>query len=343
MSTVTVLMPVYNADRYLVPAIESILRQTFKEFELLIINDASTDGSGKIIASFSDKRLRVVDNENNLGVTKTLNRGLHLAEGELIARQDADDLSHPERLARQVTFLRAHPDIALVGTQALIIDEWGNYKRILRDRPHHHIAIKWDLLFDNSFVHTSVMFRNKIVRDTLGGYDPSFVACEDYELWSRVAEVGQVANLPSCLVWHRMHSASKREGTEESVKIPDIARVIKRNAEAMFGNDFLSERESTLLAQFSFGYRERSSLAQFVELFDRLVAEYLRICPEAVLSRDFKQTVRGIYFRLFYNAWKKKVLPPAWCFLRQPGWITIASSVLFSHFIRSLSRRPTHV
>ena len=98
------------------------------------------------------------------------------------------------------------------------------------------------------------------------------------------------------------------------MKIQDLARVIKRNAEAMFGKEFLSESESTLLAQFSFGYRGGSSAAQFVELFDRLVAEYLRICPEAVISRDFKQAVSGIYFRLFYNAWKTKVFPPAWCF-----------------------------
>jgi glycosyltransferase involved in cell wall biosynthesis len=339
MATVTVLMPVYNADRYLGPAIESILRQTFKEFEFLIINDASTDSSSKIIASFSDKRIRVVDNERNLGVTKTLNRGIHLAEGELIARQDADDLSHPERLERQVVFLRAHPEIALVGTQAIIIDELGNYKRILRDRPHDHVAIKWDLLFDNSFVHTSVMFRNTIVRDTLGGYDPSYVACEDYELWSRVAEVCHVANLPSSLVWHRVHAASKREGTEESVKVHDLARVIRRNAGATFGKEFLSESESHLLAQLSFGYRDRSSAAKFVELFDRLVAEYLRICPEAVISRDFKQAVNGIYFRLFYNAWKKKVFPPAWCFVRQPGWIRIASMLLFSHCMRSISMK----
>jgi hypothetical protein len=186
-----------------------------------------------------------------------------------------------------------------------------------------------------------VMFRNKIVRDTLGGYDPSYVACEDYELWSRVAEVCHVANLPSSLVLHRMHSSSKREGTEESVKIQDLARVIKRNAEAMFGKEFLSESESALLAQFSFGYRDRSSAAQFVELFDRLVAEYLRICPEAVISRDFKRAVSGIYFRLFYNAWKTKVFPPAWCFLRQPGWIRIASMLLFTHCMRSISRRTT--
>ncbi len=336
---VTVLMPVYNAGRYLGPAIESILQQTFRDFELLIVNDASTDGCEEILRSFSDNRIRVLENKNNLGLANSLNRGLQVAAGEFIARQDADDLSHPKRLESQVQFLRAHPDIALVGTQAIIIDESGRYKRVLLDRPHEHIAIKWDLLFDNSFVHTSVMFRKTIVRDNLGGYDPSYAACEDYELWSRVAEVCHVANLSHHLVSHRMHSSSKREGTQHSVKMQDLTKVVKRNAEAMFGKGFLSENESLLLAEFSSGYRDRSSHGKFVRLFDRVLAEYLRIVPVAAASRDFKQTARRIYFKLFYNAWKKKVFPPALCFLRQPGWIRIASSLLCSHFIRSVSRQ----
>jgi glycosyltransferase involved in cell wall biosynthesis len=331
-------MPVYNARRYIGPAIESILRQTFQDFELLILNDASTDGSREIVSSFSDARIRVLDNEMNLGLAKTLNRGLQSAQGELIARQDADDLSHHERLERQVAFLLKHPEIALVGTQAIIIDESGNYKRILLDRPHDHIAIRWDLLFDNSFVHTSVMFRTAIVRDELGGYDPSYVACEDYELWSRVTEACTVANLPSHLVSHRLHPASKREGTEETVKVHDLVRVITRNAETMFGKEFLSESDSMLLARFSFGYQDRASVAKFVKLFDRLMAAYLRIFPQAAVSRDFKQAVRGVYFKLFYNAWKRKVFPPAGCFVRQPGWIKIATSVLFLHLIRRILR-----
>jgi glycosyltransferase involved in cell wall biosynthesis len=335
---VTVLMPVYNAGGYLAPAIESILQQTFRDFELLIVNDASTDGSQEVLRSFSDKRIRVLENKNNLGLAHSLNRGLEVATGEFIARQDADDLSHPERLESQVQFLKAHQDIALVGTQAIIIDESGRYKRVLLDRPHEHIAIKWDLLFDNSFVHTSVMFRKSIVRDNLGGYDPSYGACEDYDLWSRIADVGRVANLSRHLVSHRMHSSSKREGTHHSIKMQDITKVVTRNAEAMFGKGFLSESESLLLAEFSSGYRDQSSYAEFVRLFDRLLAEYLRIVPVAAASRDFKQTARRIYFKLFYNALKKKVFPPGLCFLRQPGWLRIASSHLCSHVIRSVSR-----
>jgi len=335
--TVTVLMPVYNAGCYLRPAVESILQQSFRDFELVIINDASTDGSAEILRSFSDDRIRILHNEHNLGLANSLNRGLLAAAGEFIARQDADDLSHHERLARQVHFLKGHPEIALIGTQAVIIDELGRYKRMLLDRPHEHLAIKWDLLFDNSFVHTSVMFRTTIVRDNLAGYDPSYTACEDYELWSRIAEVCRVANLSRHLVSHRIHSSSKRKGTKQFVKMQDLTRVVKRNADAMFGKDFLSESESLLLAGFSSGYQDRTSHAKFVRLFDRLLAEYLQIAPGALTSRDFKQTARRIYFKLFYNAWKNSVLPPASCFLRQPGWIRIAFSLLISHFIKRVS------
>ena len=110
MHRVTVLMPVYNAELFLSEAIESILRQTWSDFEYLIINDGSTDNSRKIISSFRDPRIRLVDNPSNLGLTKSLNKGLELAEGEYIARQDADDISHPKRLERQVQFLNGAID-----------------------------------------------------------------------------------------------------------------------------------------------------------------------------------------------------------------------------------------
>jgi glycosyltransferase involved in cell wall biosynthesis len=334
-------MPMYNAGRFLAPAIESILQQTFRDFELLIVNDASTDGSMEIARSFADRRIRIVDNEMNLGLARTLNRGLQLATGEFIARHDADDLSHHERLEKQVEFLRAHPDVALVGTQAIIIDEWGKYKRILLDQPHEHVAIKWDLLFDNSFVHTSVMFRRVIVVDKFSGYDPSYVACEDYELWSRLADVCEVANLPSHLVFHRLHFHSKRQGTEECIKIRDVARVIQRNADRMFGEEFLSTEDSALLAEFSFGYRDRVSLIRFLQLFDRLMRAYVERYPEAAHSLDFKATVRAMNFKLFYDAWKNRVMPPAFCFLRRPAWIMTAGSLLVAHLIRSRQRLPT--
>ncbi len=120
---VTVLMPVYNAEKYLKTAIESILKQTFSDFELLIINDGSTDGSEEIIRSFNDKRIRLFNNEQNLGIIKTLNKGLNLAKGEYIIRMDADDISLPDRLELQVKYMEENPGIGISGTQARIFGD----------------------------------------------------------------------------------------------------------------------------------------------------------------------------------------------------------------------------
>jgi glycosyltransferase involved in cell wall biosynthesis len=125
---VSVIMPVFNAKLYLSEAVESILSQTFADFELITIDDCSTDGSLEILKSFAekDKRVLVLDNERNLGVTPTLNRGLATANGELIARMDADDISLPERLEKQAAFLKAHPEVGLVSGDALAIDAQGS-------------------------------------------------------------------------------------------------------------------------------------------------------------------------------------------------------------------------
>ena len=120
---VTVLMSVYNGEKYLQEAIDSILEQTFKDFEFLIINDGSTDKTGEILESYHDLRIKIINNEKNIGLTKSLNKGLKLARGEYIARQDADDISMPERLEKEVEFLETHQDYAVVGAFAKIINK----------------------------------------------------------------------------------------------------------------------------------------------------------------------------------------------------------------------------
>jgi glycosyltransferase involved in cell wall biosynthesis len=203
-------MSVYNSQRHLRQAVESILHQTWTAYEFLIINDGSTDNSREIVTGFDDTRIRLVDNPANVGLTKSLNHGLELARGELVARQDADDISHPARLEQQVRFLDTHPDVVLLGTQARIVDENGHPVASARGfaRPTTNTAIKWCLLFGNAFVHTSVMFRRGAVWKQLEGYDERFTRSQDFELWSRVAATHQVQNLPDVLVDQRRHRDS---------------------------------------------------------------------------------------------------------------------------------------
>lgn len=213
MPHVTVLMAVYNGERYLREAIESILVQSYQDFELLIVNDGSTDRTRDIILSYRDGRIRLLDNEGNIGLTKSLNRGLRLAQGELVARQDADDLSEPDRLARQVAFMERHPEVALLGTWYKEIDASGaltGYGRL----PCELADIRWSLLFFSPFVHSAVMLRKPLVLERAGFYDESLIYSQDYELWRRIARSLPVANLDEYLVRLRItpHSMTSTYG-----------------------------------------------------------------------------------------------------------------------------------
>lgn len=201
--SITVLMAVYNGEPYLRRAIESILCQSYDDFEFLIINDGSTDRTRDVIHSYDDPRIRLFENETNLGLARSLNQGIELARGAYIARQDADDISEPDRLARQIAFLRQHPDIALLGSWYTVIDHRGN---ILAHRtlPCADIEIRWVLLFVSSFVHTAVIMPRDILSN-VGLYDESLVYAMDYDLWQRIARHHPVANLSAYLVRYRVH------------------------------------------------------------------------------------------------------------------------------------------
>lgn len=202
--TVSVLMPVYNAELFLREAIESVLNQSFTDFELLIINDGSTDKSKTIIESYKDSRIRLV-NQPNHGLVYTLNKGIDLAEGKYIARMDADDASLPNRLERQVDFLEVNTEVALLGTAYDVVDEEGaklyTFKPILDDS-----TIRLDFLLRNPFGHGTTMFRKEVVQK-LGGY-ANLRYTEDYELWWRIASKHKLANIQDILYKWRVVSSS---------------------------------------------------------------------------------------------------------------------------------------
>lgn len=199
---VSVLLPVYNCQAYVGAAIDSILAQTFTDFELIIIDDGSTDATPDILRQYSDARIHCFRQENQ-GLAATLNRAIAIAQASLLARQDQDDLSNPDRLARQVAYMQAHPECALLGTWAQIMEV-----NRLSDRYHRHPTdpgeLRYELLSNNPFVHSSVMLRKAVV-EQLGGYctDPERQPPEDYELWSRIARVAEISNLPEILLTYR--------------------------------------------------------------------------------------------------------------------------------------------
>lgn len=201
MPKVSVILPVYNAERYLREAVDSVLSQTFSDFELIILNDHSSDGTESILLSYEDPRIVYVKNEENLGVARTLNKGLTLAQGEYIARMDADDISLPGRFAAQVEYLDSHPNTAVVGTD---LERFGEeIPTTVRSFSSDPEQMKVDLIFACGLAHPSVMMR----KSGVGPYDPEFEGLEDYELWCRVAAGQDVAVIPKILFRYRVHGA----------------------------------------------------------------------------------------------------------------------------------------
>jgi len=199
-------MSVYNGEKYLREAIDSILNQTFKDFEFIIINDGSTDRTAQILKSYHNPRIKIINNQKNLGLTKSLNIGIKRARGEYIARQDADDVSLPTRLERQLSYLEAHSNVVILGIWAQVIDEKGNFLWKMCP-PTNPLLLKWRMLFKNNLIHSAVMFEAKKIKQ-LGGYNLGMAQAQDYDLWSRVMMCHDIAQLPEILIHWRIHPGS---------------------------------------------------------------------------------------------------------------------------------------
>lgn len=200
---ISVVMPVYNAEEYLEEAIESILNQTYENFEFIIINDGSTDTSSCIIDKYVEKDSRVIHVKNdNQGISISLNNGIALAKGKYIARMDADDISLCNRFEEQIEFMEANIEIGVCGTWVDFIGDIrpGEYKR----HPISNDELRVRLLFSVCFVHPSVMIRRKLLVDTNNYYDPQYTSAQDYDLWCRLADYTQFATIPKTLMKYRV-------------------------------------------------------------------------------------------------------------------------------------------
>jgi glycosyltransferase involved in cell wall biosynthesis len=219
MSRVSVLMPVFNGGKYLAAAVESILGQTHAEFEFLVLDDGSTDSTLQILKRYAarDKRLQIVSRENR-GLVASLNELLGLAKGPLIARMDADDISLPQRFSRQVRFLQEHSEVVCLGGNCEAIDESGRVLAPLRYETTND-AIQAILLTGRTHIcHPTAMMRRESLA-SVGGYDGNYLLAEDLDLWLRLGEVGQLANLggPSILKYRfHGHSLSEQAGARQS-------------------------------------------------------------------------------------------------------------------------------
>ncbi len=201
MPKISVIMPVYNAEKYLREAIDSILSQTYEDFEFIIIDDGSKDSSPDIVRSYTDKRIKFYINEHNMGVAATLNRGLDLAEGEYIARMDSDDISLPTRFEKQIQYMESHPNIGVLGTKISVFGEGiSEYEFEFSTTTKQ---AKADLFFNSSLAHPTVMMR----REALNGirYELEYDGLEDYVLWWRISQTYEIVSLSEVLLRYRKH------------------------------------------------------------------------------------------------------------------------------------------
>lgn len=319
MLPITILMSVHNGLPYVAEAIRSVLAQTFQNFEFLILDDASTDGTADLLRAQNDPRIRVISLTENIGLTAALNRGLAEARGEFIARQDADDLSAPRRLEYQAAFLKTNPACAAVGCQVRLID--GNGRSLgKKNFPLGYRGICFAHLFDNSLAHSAVMFRRSAIGE---GYDETFTASQDYDLWSRLSERHALANLPQRLVTLRVLDSS----ITRTHKRPElIRRVQAEHYQRLFARP-VSEADLDLIALF----RTRVTperLREFRGLLDELCASYDAAWPGVVNSGDFRRTLALLHERIGYNLLTLSRGPGLGELLRAVGtWPPLAGSM----------------
>ena len=203
---ISIVMSVYNGSFYLRESIESILNQTFVDFEFIIINDCSTDNSWEVMNKYAERDLRIIliNNPANIGLTKSLNKGLKIAGGEYIARQDADDISLPDRLKIQANFLDFHPEVGVLGSNAKAIDEQGQYLGacpipIEHENTIEHESLQAYLLVNNCLYHSSLIARRSLIQK-IGGYDEELRYAQDYKLWWDLGQLSRLASLPDNLI-----------------------------------------------------------------------------------------------------------------------------------------------
>ncbi|MES2131311.1 MAG: glycosyltransferase [Bacteroidota bacterium] len=203
---ITVLMPVYNGGKYLKEAIDSILNQTYTDFEFLIINDGSTDNSIEIINAYADNRIRLI-NQKNGGVSDALNTGLKHAVGEYIVRFDADDVCYPTRIEEQYNFMMKYPEYILVGSDADYITKDGEYIFTFNNKGYTDEQIRESSVYSCPFIHSTVMYKKQVVLD-LGGYEVKAHTFEDYFLWTKLLKVGKVYNFNKPMIKVRFNPES---------------------------------------------------------------------------------------------------------------------------------------
>ena len=266
MPKISVVMPAYNAEKYIGESIDSILNQTYGDFEFIIINDGSRDSTKEIILSYSDNRIVYLENEINSGIVVTLNKGLKYATGEYIARMDADDIAVAERLEKQIEFMEKNKDVGVLGTGICIFGEdVQEQARVFTTNPEQ---LKAELIFNSCIAHPTVMMRSNILKNNGLSYDLEYAGAEDYNLWWKIAKVSRIATIPDLLVKYRIHSSQITKKKDEKYYKMMIKLMEERFSDIGFKS---SDIEKKLFMKYCLGEFETFSQKEVEGLVDCLV------------------------------------------------------------------------
>lgn len=299
MPVISVILPAYNAEQTIEESIQSIVSQTFIDWELIIINDGSTDNTKTKILSFIDSRIKYVENDGNKGLIYTLNRGIDLATGKYIARMDADDICMPERFEKQVAFMEENPKVIVCGTQ---IKYFGTKKKSYKKLvfTEHDRDLKDMLAMSTCFAHPSVMLRRDVLIENKVRYDKCFKNAEDYAMWVELMPFGEFANLPDTLLNYRVSdtqiSQPSNPQTQKSVIACHKKYLYKFVAKGIVDNIFEAGCDISIIKQLRKTVRNKRILeACYLSLskFDLRSATYFFISGD-FLALGFGATIRFV-------------------------------------------------
>ena len=298
---VTVLMSVYNCEKFLSESIESILNQVFADFEFIIIDDGSRDRTWEILKAYEaqDNRIVLLKNTLNIGLTKSLNKGLSQAKGRYVARQDADDISLPERIKRQVEYLDTYSDVVLVSCNIDYMGSGG--KSIGKSRRHSEpLLIKWFLMFYNHIGgHSQVMFRIQPVL-RLAGYSEERYYSQDYELWLRLSQKGKFVILPDVLLRYRYHENKISYSSKDDQKLyslMDSKMQLQRLTEKNYSIAEVEDLRNFWLDKFSLIQNPYQINPKLTNIYHAFIKHGLKLTPE---NPKLKKLLRKIISRQFY-------------------------------------------
>jgi len=301
---ISVITTVFNCENYIKQSVESILNQTFKDFEYIIVNDGSTDATSALIHELAckDNRIIFIDNKTNFGRVNSLNTALEKSRGEYIALQDADDISLPDRFDKQFSFLSNNPDYVLVGSNIIVMDEFENFISEPK-RPLIDFEVRFSLIFRCTFANPSVMYRKKVVEENKIKYEENFIHAEDFRIITMISHYGKVYNLKHSLVKYRKHSHNNSTVNFDILNSGSI--IIVRENLAQLGININNEQVHRIRNLFSSRGMNRKFIYDDVRVIFRAIKKF-QMKNNPARNNEIQKTLK----RMLKWLGKKNILKP---------------------------------